>query len=452
MVDDKTVSGPRVIALGSGKGGVGKSLLSANVAIFLSTLGKRVALVDCAFGSANLHTFVGVSDPPRSLAEAWGDEETSLRDVAQATAVPGLSLVSGRDDPAWAANPSVETLARLQEQLRQLDVDFVLLDLAAGTAASTLDLFSLADTSIVVVTPDPPAVELGYRLLRAAFVRRVGKMEPTIGLAGLGTRFAGGIPSPLELYRQAVEEKDEEAADSIKKNVLAMRPQLLVNQVRSKSDMDMGKAMASAVRRVFGFSMRFLGHLEYDDAVWVSLRRGRPLLLEHPESRVAKCIEKVTRGLLAPGSEPVVTELSSGETYYDLFDVEPTATEEEIRRANRRASAVLRPRLHTGVWPVYSGSGRGDAEAARPRVRHLDGSVEAERVRSHLIPRRCAECGPRRGCRGRARCGLCQASRGTAADAGNRAGHGDDWPAYAEGARGPGIRFARDLGTDRKLG
>ena len=48
---------PRVVAIGGGKGGVGKSLVAANVGIFLATLGKRVVLVDAAFGAANLHIF-----------------------------------------------------------------------------------------------------------------------------------------------------------------------------------------------------------------------------------------------------------------------------------------------------------------------------------------------------------------------------------------------------------
>ena len=54
---------PRVVAIGGGKGGVGKSLVAANVGIFLATLGKRVVLVDAAFGAANLHIFAGVPRP-----------------------------------------------------------------------------------------------------------------------------------------------------------------------------------------------------------------------------------------------------------------------------------------------------------------------------------------------------------------------------------------------------
>ena len=64
-------AGPRIVAIAGGKGGIGKSLVAANVGIFLATLGKRVVLVDASFGAANLHIFAGVSRPARSLGECF---------------------------------------------------------------------------------------------------------------------------------------------------------------------------------------------------------------------------------------------------------------------------------------------------------------------------------------------------------------------------------------------
>src|SRR5512142_1837933 len=96
---------PRVVAIGSGKGGVGKSLVAANVGIFLATLGKRVTLVDGAFGAPNLHLFAGVPRPTRSLYEAL-DKGVPLADLAVATHIPGVRLVAGTMDPPRVADPS----------------------------------------------------------------------------------------------------------------------------------------------------------------------------------------------------------------------------------------------------------------------------------------------------------------------------------------------------------
>src|SRR6185503_14347156 len=92
---------PRVVAIGGGKGGVGKSLVAANVGIFLATLGKRVILVDAAFGAANLHIFAGVPRPMRSLSEALVAGGPRLADLAVSTHVSGVKLIGGVNDPPW---------------------------------------------------------------------------------------------------------------------------------------------------------------------------------------------------------------------------------------------------------------------------------------------------------------------------------------------------------------
>src|SRR6266436_6103047 len=94
---------PRVVAIAGGKGGVGKSLVAANVGIFLATLGKRVVLVDAAFGAANLHIFAGVPRPSRSLSEALAPGGARLGDLAVSTHVPGVKLIGGVYDPPWIA-------------------------------------------------------------------------------------------------------------------------------------------------------------------------------------------------------------------------------------------------------------------------------------------------------------------------------------------------------------
>jgi len=100
--------------------------------------------------------------------------------------------------------------------------------------------------------------------------------------------------------------------------------------------MELGRAVASAARRRLGTPLRYLGHLEYDEAVWASTRRRRPLLIEHPETRIAKCFERVARGLMAVRPPATDGDVLPSDSHYDLLEVPPTASFEDIRRANRR--------------------------------------------------------------------------------------------------------------------
>ncbi|MGE5186013.1 MAG: helix-turn-helix domain-containing protein [Acidobacteriota bacterium] len=345
---------PRVVAIGSGKGGVGKSLVAANVGIFLATLGKRVTLVDGAFGVPNLHLFAGVPRPTRSLYEAL-ETGAPLAELAVPTHVPGVRLVAGTMDPPRVADPSPDAVRALVDQLRLLPADYVVVDLGPGMARATLELFVEADISLVVAVPDPTSIELMHRFVKAAFLARLDRL----GLAELGELVArapreieGGSPSALEIYLSAVASLPERpeaepggprpagGIHELRAAILGFQPQLVINCARSKSDMELGRAVASVARRRLGTPLRYLGHLEYDEAVWASTRRRRPLLIEHPETRVAKCFERVARGVLAVRAPETSGEVLPSDSHYELLEVPPTASFEDIRRANRRIRDV----------------------------------------------------------------------------------------------------------------
>jgi flagellar biosynthesis protein FlhG len=327
---------PQVVAVGGGKGGVGKSLLAANLGIFLATLGKKVTVVDVALGTPNLHLFCGVPRPSRTLAETVAGT-APLADLAVSTPVAGMRLVAGAADPAWIADADVIVVQELLAQARTLPCDWVVLDLGPGMNAGILELFLGADVGIVAAVADPTSVELMHRFVRAVFVHRLRQL----GLGEIADRAAspksrdGGIVGPLDLYLGAVETGDT-FVEHLRAAILGFAPQLVINAARSKHDMELGRAIASAARRRLGVPMSYLGHLEYDEAVWASTRRRRPLLVEHPEARITKCIEKVTRGLIAVRPPALDGDVLPSDSHYDLLEVAPTASFEDIRRANRR--------------------------------------------------------------------------------------------------------------------
>jgi flagellar biosynthesis protein FlhG len=338
----------RIIAVGGGKGGAGKSLLAANLGIFLSTLGKRVVLLDADLGGANLHTFVGVERPRVTLGDLFEKKVARVEDVVVETGIPGLGLVSGEGDPSWIANPRPAQKFRLLNQVQQLDVDYLVVDLGPGSGINAIDFFLVADVGVLVVVPEPTSVENTYRFLKSAFLRRLkraGIEPPTLPAHA----YEGGVPGPLDLY-QAAREQDEALGARLLAEMQAFRPRIVVNQVRTRSDLELGPALAAAARRRLGLAIDDLGHLEADDAVWLAVRKRRPLLIEHPESRVAKGVERVTRRLLAleqiqparAETPPMTgaTRLPGEPTHYEVLDIDPAATDEEIRRAHRRTRDI----------------------------------------------------------------------------------------------------------------
>ncbi|MBL4632529.1 MAG: helix-turn-helix domain-containing protein, partial [Kofleriaceae bacterium] len=278
------------------------------------------------------------------LADFFVNKASHLSEALVPTLVPDLSLLSGESDPAWASNPRQPQLVRLREQMAELDVDYIVLDLASGTRENVLDLFLDADTGIIVSSAEPTSVGMVYRLIKAAFVRSLRNADLGF-LAKMSVEqtreIEGGIPAPSDSLALAIDHygDDSEEVEALRTKMSSLAPKLVLNLARSKGDADLGADIADAASRRFGIGVSYLGPVEYDDAVWVSLRRRRPLLVEHPESRASKCVEKLTRRLLS-GDSTQSTRSGIGTSLYELLQVEPTASDEIIRRANRRIRQV----------------------------------------------------------------------------------------------------------------
>jgi flagellar biosynthesis protein FlhG len=156
-----------VIAVGGGRGGVGKTLLTVNLGVYFAQLGREVVVCDTDPFGSNLHGVLGLETPPLVTSEAL--EEGKAKPVG--TIVPGLRLLPTAYDPMTATPIRPSRGSHWARQIEKLDVDYVLLNLGASTTASTLDLFLQADVGICVTAPEPLAIETTYRFARALYLR-----------------------------------------------------------------------------------------------------------------------------------------------------------------------------------------------------------------------------------------------------------------------------------------
>ena len=336
----------RLIAIGGGKGGVGKSLLAANLAIYLAQLGKRVILVDADLGGANLHTFLGIDRPSVTLGDYFDKRIERIEGCVVETSVKNLGLVSAEGDPLWAVHPRPATRNRLIAQVRDLQADYLVCDLPPGSGFTAIDFFLAAHVGVLVVVPEPTAIENAFRFIKGAFIRRLRGIPGVGQLPTTDRSCAGGIPAPLDLY-QIARTIDPELAQHVLDAIHRFRPRLVVNQTRARSDLDLGLQLRAAGRRRLGLAVDYLGYLESDDAVWLAVRKRRPLIVEHPEAKVTKNLERIVRRILGlesekPGSRepPRSTE---EQTFYEVLELDPGASDEEIRRAYRRAREMYSP-------------------------------------------------------------------------------------------------------------
>ncbi len=292
----------QIWAVGGGKGGVGKSLIASSLAISLSRLHQKVVAVDLDLGGANLHTTLGVDLPQQSLSDFLGKRVSQIEDCVIPTGIPNLSVISGAQDSISVMHMGPEQKIRLMESLRKLDADYVLFDLGAGTSAHTIDFFLAADVGMLSVLPEPTSIENAYRFIKSAYYRKLRSCPQLAHVAHLiDAAMDGkndlGIRTPSDLFRE-VNAASPEAGLRMKEQIARFAPRLILNQVRTQTDIDVGFSIKNVCKRYFGIDLDYLGYLDYDTSVWQAVRRKRPFMVEFPNSKLVANLDKITQHLV----------------------------------------------------------------------------------------------------------------------------------------------------------
>jgi flagellar biosynthesis protein FlhG len=292
---------PSVWAIGGGKGGVGKSIVTSSIGFSLSARGGRVAVVDADLGGANLHTLLGVPRPKHTISDFLLGRIPHLADAMSETSIRNLWLVSGSRAFLDAANPKHAQKQKLLRHLRRLNFDHVLVDLGAGSSYNVLDLFNAADRRIMVVSPEPTSVENTYHFVKAAFFRSLrqvpnDKEDRTI-LADVTKEARRESLSPTALIDLVVR-RAPGLGGRLRSAARGFSPMLLVNRVDTAEDRTIGYEMAAAARRHLGAHVRYVGALVQDAAVPSAVAKQKAVLQLFPGCAFARSLEEAVGRML----------------------------------------------------------------------------------------------------------------------------------------------------------
>ena len=160
MMNRKT----RIIAITSGKGGVGKSNLSVNMAIAYAQQGKKVTLIDGDLGMANVNVLMNIV-PQYNLMHVINRQKT-MQEIINDTEF-GIKFIAGANGFSKIANLSVEELDYFAKQFAMLgNSDIIIIDTGAGIANNVLQFVAAADEVYVVTTPEPTAITDAYGIIK----------------------------------------------------------------------------------------------------------------------------------------------------------------------------------------------------------------------------------------------------------------------------------------------
>ncbi len=288
----------RVIAVGGGKGGVGKTVLTASIGVALASLDHRVVLIDADLGGANLHTVMGILEPEYTFFDFYTLNRESLNDITLETPVENLRIISGACGTLGLANPKYTQKLRFIRQLRTVDAEFILLDLGAGSSYNVIDFFIAADEGIVVTNPEPMAVQEAFNFIKICLMRKLkrafhGNPEVLALLEQDEVARPGRIQMPMSQVLQKVREIDARGADFFEQILEAFKPKLILNMVNQPEDVKEGVAIQAAAAELLSIDVQYLGYVSYDQSVRNAVRDLKPFILFDPKAKASQDLAKL---------------------------------------------------------------------------------------------------------------------------------------------------------------
>ncbi len=298
-------------AIGGGKGGTGKSVVSSLLSIWLARIGKKTILLDADLGGANMHTLFGLKLPKVTLHDFVEKRVSTLDEAVIDTGVPNLGLISGATDVLSMANPKYGQKTRMLNAIGKLDAEVVVLDLGAGTHYNTLDFALLSDVSLVVLNPQMTSIENGYGFLKGMLYRQLERhfkdghvlhehLAPALSPEP-GTRGVHLSECVDRIRAMALPESAE-----LEEVLEQFQPHVVVNKCSSDKDAMASEVVRNVARRYLGITPTALRPIPLDPEVSRSLDTMKPLhTLPRGAIAMAAAYEATLRLL---GSQPGVQD------------------------------------------------------------------------------------------------------------------------------------------------
>ncbi|MGA9178221.1 MAG: P-loop NTPase [Desulfobacterales bacterium] len=291
-----------IYPIGGGKGGVGKSFITASLGALIAKWGKRVVLIDLDLGASNLHTLLGMKSPKIGLNSFLNKTVKNLESAAVPTMIPNLFLISSFHCYMEIANLFYAQKLKIIDSIKKLPFDYILLDLGPGTNFNTLDFFLTSKKGILICTPEPTSIENSFRFIKTVYFRKLKQTmkkntfdsvlkDPSSDLNGSGI-------NPPDIIETVL--KHDPGKEAFLRNTLSeFKFKLIFNQFRNNVDATLGTQFENICNRHFYSIFQFLGNIGYDSRIHDAVFSKILYIHKYPHTQSAADLKKIATQMMS---------------------------------------------------------------------------------------------------------------------------------------------------------
>ena len=262
---------PEIWAIGGGKGGTGKSIITTTLGIYLANHGKKVSLIDADLGGANLHSFLKIKKPKKSLTDFF-EKKSPLNEIIIKTGVPNLQLIVGDINTFNPTSIKYTQKLKFFRHIISINSEFILIDLGAGSHLDTIDSFLSADKKIVVTAPQITSIENSYNFIKKALFRKISRILREHQLKDVArnawkNRNLNEIKN-IKSFLYYLKKSSNQINNLINKELKNFKINIILNQIRDPNDIEVGFSIKSLLIKYLGIDVNFSGYIKYIDSFW----------------------------------------------------------------------------------------------------------------------------------------------------------------------------------------
>jgi flagellar biosynthesis protein FlhG len=299
-----------IIPIASGKGGVGKSMLTANLAIALAELGHSTVAADLDLGGSNLHTMLGLPNKYPGIGDYLKGNQPSLQTLVVPTSYANLRFLPGDGRTPFMADIPFGQRLTLMKELSRIETRYLLLDLGAGSSFNTLNLFGMSRQGAIVTTFDTPAIMNFLMFLRNFQFRLITSLVKPHSqklfdrLVNTFRQTMASEPLTVKRLLQLIAEQDRGLAVRIQKTSSEFEPRIIFNMGDRPEDLLIWQKLRNTMKQKFSMEAACFGFIFHDEFVRRSLRQNKILIKHHPDSPAGLCIADLARRVSERWDQP----------------------------------------------------------------------------------------------------------------------------------------------------
>ena len=318
---DKTI-----IPIASGKGGVGKSFLAANLAIALAEHGKQVIAADLDFGGSNLHTCLGIHNSHPGIGDFLRARYSQLEKLLVETENKNLKFLAGDVRSPFLANMHHAQKIRLINNLRQLECEYLILDLGSGSTYNTLDFFGMTQLGMIITTTEHTSTMNMLTFLKLFAFRVIERSLPKNKFLDekLKNSYNRTVMDEILTVRGLLDEIskiDISLAQKAEQSWVRYRPRIVFNKCNLPSELAILDSLENTFNQILMLKGDFFGCIFSHPAVAKTFQDRKTLKITAPNSDIIEDInllaDRVTRLWKQPIKNSSKLLQSNAKTLYE---------------------------------------------------------------------------------------------------------------------------------------